>query len=250
MKKKKEKNYHFFKKYEKDFSLPGKKNTIGSIHIINQTIQKSVFILKKFGFFLESGKEIEDSYHNFTALNVPENHPSRDEKDTFWISKNKLLRTQTSGVQIRILKKKKIPTKVISFGKVYRKDYDKTHTPMFHQIEGFYVDKNVNFLYLKNILINFIKEFFEKKIQFRFRCSYFPFTEPSFEIDISKDDRWIEVLGCGMIHPKVLKNVGIDCNKYSGFAFGIGIERLASIKYEVEDIRLFFENDVRFLKQF
>jgi len=184
-------------------------------------------------------------------LNIPKNHPSRDSHDTFWFDKNRLLRTQTSSMQIRIMKKEKPPIRFIFPGKVYRNDYDATHTPMFHQIEGLIVEKNINFSNLKWIIYNFLYNFFDKNISIRFRPSYFPFTTPSAEVDIiTKTGKSLEVLGCGMVHPSVLNNVNIDFRSYSACAFGIGIERITMLRYEISDIRYFFENDLRFLKQF
>ncbi|WP_367670440.1 phenylalanine--tRNA ligase subunit alpha [Sodalis-like secondary symbiont of Drepanosiphum platanoidis] len=235
-----------------DISLPGRSKLFhGNLHPITQTINCIEDFFNKFGFISINGSEIEDSYHNFDALNILSDHPARNINDTFWFDKNRLLRTQTSSIQIHILKNKNIPIRIISYGKVYRKDYDKNHTPMFHQIEGLNVDKNINIIDLKNILKSFLDYFFEKKVKLRFRSSYFPFTEPSLEIDIlNKQNKWIEILGCGMVHPDILYNAKINTNKYSGFAFGIGIERLTMLRYGISDLRIFFENDLRFLKQF
>ncbi|MFI4846833.1 MAG: phenylalanine--tRNA ligase subunit alpha [Candidatus Makana argininalis] len=234
-----------------DISIPGRKINICNYHPISKTISIIEKFFIKIGFKLEFGPEIEDCYHNFDYLNIKKNHPSRSKKDTFWLNKTFLLRTQTSSIQIRTMKLNKPPISIISSGKVYRNDYDKKHTPMFHQTEGFLVDVNVSFANLKNLLNEFLYYFFDKKIKIRFRPSYFPFTEPSAEVDIfDKNGNWLEVLGCGMIHPKILDNVNINSKIYSGFAFGIGIERLTSLRYGILDLRKFFENDVRFLKQF
>lgn len=236
-----------------DITLPGRMSEIGTLHPITHTIEHVKKFFIKLGFSIIHGLEIEDSYVNFDALNIPVNHPARNEQDTFWFDQHRLLRTHTSGIQIHVLNhNKQIPIRVISFGKVYRKDYDKNHTPMFHQMEGFMIDTTINFSYLKNILYNFLYNFFNKNIILRFRPSYFPFTEPSAEIDIKskKSTDWIEVLGCGMIHPNILRNVNIDTKKISGFAFGIGIERLAMLLYGIHDIRTFYENDLAFLNQF
>jgi len=233
-----------------DVTLPGKNISMGSRHPISITINKITSILSSYGFASVSGIEIEDEFHNFEALNIPDTHPARDMHDTFYVSDNKLLRTHTSSVQIRSMLSNKAPLKIMTPGKVYRCDPDPTHSPMFHQIEGLYVDKNVNFCHLKGVLINFIKEFFGKDMEIRFRPSYFPFTEPSAELDIKFKGKWLEVLGCGMVHPNVLSNVKINTKQYSGFAFGLGVERLAMLKYDIVDLRMFYENDISFLPQF
>lgn len=237
-----------------DITLPGRAVEIGNLHPITNTIEHIEKFFHTLGFFTVDGPELEDDYFNFDALNIPKIHPARNEQDTFWFDKNRLLRTHTSGMQIRTMSnnKKKFPIQIISFGRVYRKDYDKYHTPMFHQIEGFMVDTTINFSNLKNILNDFLHYFFGKNIILRFRPSYFPFTEPSAEIDIQdqKSTHWLEVLGCGIIHPNILHNVGIDSTKFSGFAFGIGIERLIMLLHHIKDIRKFFENDLTFLNQF
>jgi phenylalanyl-tRNA synthetase alpha chain len=230
--------------------LPGKNISMGSRHPISITINKITSILSNYGFASVSGIEIEDEFHNFEALNIPETHPARDMHDTFYVSDNKLLRTHTSSVQIRSMLSNKAPLKIMTPGKVYRCDSDPTHSPMFHQIEGLYIDKDVNFCHLKGVLINFIKEFFGKDMEIRFRPSYFPFTEPSAELDIKFKGKWLEVLGCGMVHPNVLSNVKINTKQYSGFAFGLGVERLAMLKYDIVDLRMFYENDISFLSQF
>ena len=196
------------------------------------------------------GPEVEDDYHNFGALNIPDNHPARAMHDTFYFPDGRLLRTHTSSVQIRIMQDNNPPFRFIAPGRVYRCDSDMTHTPMFHQVEGLIVDESVTFADLKGMLIDFLEIFFEKELQIRFRPSYFPFTEPSAEVDIMGDRGWLEVLGCGMVHPNVLRNVGVDPEKYTGLAFGMGVERLAMLYYGVDDLRMFFDNDLRFLKQF
>lgn len=236
-----------------DITLPGRIVEIGTLHPITNTIEHIKKFFYTLGFSAINGPEIEDNYFNFDALNIPINHPARNEQDTFWFDAHRLLRTHTSGMQIRIMTNNKtLPIRIISFGRVYRKDYDKNHTPMFHQMEGFMIDTAVNFSNLKNILYNFLHNFFGENIPLRFRPSYFPFTEPSAEIDIQdqKSTNWLEVLGCGIIHPKILYNVGIDSKKFSGFAFGIGIERLTMLQHHIDDIRIFFENDLTFLNQF
>ncbi|ANZ22362.1 phenylalanine--tRNA ligase subunit alpha [Buchnera aphidicola (Diuraphis noxia)] len=239
------------KKEKIDVSLPGRRIEHGSLHPITHTISCIKHFFLKIGFQSVNSPEIEDEYHNFDALNIPKNHPARDSHDTFWFDSNRLLRTQTSNMQIRIMKKEKPPIRLIFPGKVYRNDHDHTHTPMFHQVEGLIVDKNINFANLKWIIYNFLYDFFKTKISIQFRPSYFPFTTPSAEVDIIDDKgKALEILGCGMVHPIVLKNVNINSNIYSACAFGIGIERIAMLRYGITDIRCFFENDVRFLKQF
>lgn len=234
-----------------DVSLPGHKVELGGLHPVSLTIERVTKFFSELGFSVESGPEIESDYYNFDALNIPKHHPARADHDTFWFNPDLLLRTQTSGVQIRSMEKQKPPIRIIVPGKVYRNDYDQTHTPMFHQIELLYVDKKVNFTELKGVLYDFLRAFFEEDLQVRFRPSYFPFTEPSAEVDImGKNGKWLEVLGCGIVHPNVLRNVGIDPNEYSGFAVGMGVERLTMLRYNVTDLRSFFENDLRFLKQF
>ncbi|QIM68473.1 phenylalanine--tRNA ligase subunit alpha [Basfia succiniciproducens] len=234
-----------------DVSLPGRKVELGGLHPVSLTIERVTKFFSELGFSVESGPEIESDYYNFDALNIPKHHPARADHDTFWFNPELLLRTQTSGVQIRTMEKKQPPIRIMVPGKVYRNDYDQTHTPMFHQIELLYVDKKVNFTELKGVLYDFLRAFFEEDLQVRFRPSYFPFTEPSAEVDImGKNGKWLEVLGCGMVHPNVLRSVGIDPNEYSGFAAGMGVERLTMLRYNVTDLRSFFENDLRFLKQF
>ena len=234
-----------------DITLPGRRQSLGGLHPVTRTIERIEHFFGELGFAVKEGPEIEDAFHNFDALNIPPHHPARADHDTFYFSTDKLLRTQTSGVQIRTMEVEAPPLRIISPGRVYRNDYDQTHTPMFHQVEGLLVDENVSFAELKGILHDFLNHFFEEDTQVRFRPSYFPFTEPSAEVDVmGKNGKWLEVLGCGMVHPNVLKSVGIDPEKYTGFAFGMGVERLTMLRYGVSDLRAFFENDVRFLKQF
>ena len=234
-----------------DVTMPGRTTIIGNPHPVTSTLNEIEKIFLNAGFLVEDGPEIEDEYHNFTALNIPENHPARAMHDTFYFNAQYLLRTHTSPIQIRSMEKYGVPIRVIAPGKVYRRDSDITHTPMFHQIEGLVIDKDINFTHLKGILHDFINTFFEDDMKLRFRPSYFPFTEPSAEVDLlSKDNQWLEILGCGMVHPKVLTNLGIDNEKYNGYAFGMGVERLAMLKYGINDIRFFYENDLNFLNQF
>ena len=236
-----------------DLFLPPQNDTVGSLHPLRIIRNKIIKIFRDIGFTIESGPEIEDDWYNFTALNFPKNHPAREMQDTFFISKNpdKVLRTHTSNVQIRLMEKQKPPIRVVIPGRVYRNETvsAKSHC-FFHQIEGLYVDKDVSFKNLKETLYYFAKEMFGKETKVRFRPSYFPFTEPSAEMDISWKNGWLEILGSGLVHPNVLKNCNIDSEKYSGFAFGMGIERIAMIKYGIDDLRLFSENDKRFLNQF
>ena len=234
-----------------DVSLTLRRIENGGLHPVPRTIERIETFFGELGFSVESGPEIEDDYHNFDALNIPAHHPARADHDTFWFDAKRLLRTQTSGVQIRTMQNKQPPIRIIAPGRVYRNDYDQTHTPMFHQVEGLIVDKDISFTNLKGTLHDFLKNFFEEDMEIRFRPSYFPFTEPSAEVDVmGKNGKWLEVLGCGMVHPNVLRNVGIDPEVYSGFAFGMGMERLTMLRYGVTDLRSFFENDLRFLKQF
>jgi phenylalanyl-tRNA synthetase alpha chain len=208
-------------------------------------------VVKNAGFGVRAGPEIEDDFHNFTALNIPDNHPARAMHDTFYFPGGNLLRTHTSPVQIRSIVQEGVPIKIIAPGRVYRCDSDQTHTPMFHQVEGLVIDEHVSFAHLKAVLHQFVEAFFERKAELRFRPSYFPFTEPSAEVDVSwGEGKWLEILGCGMVHPNVLESAGVDPEKYTGYAFGIGIERLAMLRYGVTDLRTFFENDLRFLQQF
>ncbi len=233
-----------------DITLPGRGQQSGGLHPITLTLQRIESLFAQIGFEVCTGPEIEDDYHNFEALNIPAHHPARAMHDTFYFKDGLLLRTHTSSVQIREMKSRKPPLRFIAPGRVYRCDSDMTHTPMFHQVEGLLVDRNVTFAQLKGLLQDFLERFFEKPLRVRFRPSYFPFTEPSAEVDIMGERGWLEVLGCGMVHPKVLENVGIDSREYTGLAFGMGVERLAMLRYGIDDLRIFFENDLRFLKQF
>ena len=233
-----------------DVTLPGFQSYKGSLHPVSQTIKEISDFFERMGFDIETGPEAEIDYYNFEALNVPEDHPAKDMHDTFYLSNSGLLRTHTSPVQIRTMEKSEPPHRIICPGKVYRKDSDLTHTPMFHQIEGLVVEKDASFAQLKGLLNDFLEDFFGEKVELRFRPSYFPFTEPSAEADIRWKKNWLEVLGCGMVHPNVLEGVGVKTKDYSGFAFGLGVERMAMLKYDIPDLRAFFENDLRFLKQF
>jgi len=234
-----------------DVSLPGRGEELGGLHPVTKTMARIEEFFSGIGYSVEQGPEIEDNYHNFEALNIPEHHPARAMHDTFYFDADSLLRTHTSGVQIRTMEKQQPPVRIVCPGRVYRCDYDQTHSPMFHQVEGLLVDKDVSFADLKGTLEQFLREFFEEDVKVRFRPSYFPFTEPSIEVDIDRGDgKWMEVLGCGMVHPKVFESVGIDPEEYTGFAFGMGVERLAMLRYGVNDLRLFFENDLKFLRQF
>ncbi len=234
-----------------DVTLPGRRMENGGLHPVTRTIERIEGFFGELGFSVKTGPEIEDAFHNFDALNIAADHPARTDHDTFFFNPDLMLRTHTSGVQIRTMEKEQPPLRFIAPGRVYRNDYDQTHTPMFHQVEGLLVDENVNFAQLKGILHDFLCHFFEEDLEVRFRPSYFPFTEPSAEVDVKgKNGKWLEVLGCGMVHPNVLRAVGIDPEKYSGFAFGMGVERLSMLRYGVNDLRAFFENDLRFLKQF
>lgn len=234
-----------------DVTLTGRASEIGGLHPVTRTINRIESFFSELGFEVKSGPEVEDAFHNFDALNIPAHHPARADHDTFYFNPDMMLRTQTSGVQIRTMEVEQPPLRIISPGRVYRNDYDQTHTPMFHQVEGLMVDTNVTFTELKGILHDFLEHFFEESLEVRFRPSYFPFTEPSAEVDVKRrDGKWLEILGCGMVHPNVLKSVGIDSDVYSGFAFGLGVERLTMLRYGVTDLRSFFENDLRLLKQF
>ncbi|ASF47543.1 phenylalanine--tRNA ligase subunit alpha [Methylovulum psychrotolerans] len=245
-----------------DVSLPGRGQAAAGLHPVTTTLRRIAKIFTSVGFTVVEGPEIEDDYHNFEALNIPAHHPARAMHDTFYIDLHTVLRTHTSPVQIRVMESETPPLKVIAPGRVYRCDSDITHTPMFHQVEGFLVDTDVSFADLKGVVYQFLRAFFEKDIQVRFRPSYFPFTEPSAEVDIEcvmcngagcrvcSQTGWLEVMGCGMIHPAVFKSVNIDSERYSGFAFGMGVERLAMLRYGINDLRLFFENDLKFLEQF
>ncbi|MFL2937178.1 MAG: phenylalanine--tRNA ligase subunit alpha [Myxococcota bacterium] len=247
-----------------DITLPERSFVRGKIHPVSQTIDEISSIFSEIGFSVEEGPDVENEYNNFTALNTPDNHPARDMHDTFYLNENKevLLRTHTSPVQIRTMLKDKPPFKIIAPGRTYRSDSDQTHAPMFHQVEGLHIDTNINMGHLKGCLNYFIKEFFEvEKIKMRFRPSHFPFTEPSAEVDIGYEirdgkiiigegNKWLEILGCGMVHPNVLRNVRVDPSKYQGYAFGIGIDRLAMLKYGINDLRAFFDCDYRWLNHF
>ncbi|WP_421261256.1 phenylalanine--tRNA ligase subunit alpha [Aeromonas jandaei] len=234
-----------------DVSLPGRRIENGGLHPVTRTIERIERLFGEMGFKVARGPEIEDGFHNFDALNIPAHHPARTDHDTFYFNPDLMLRTHTSGVQIRTMEHQQPPIRIIAPGRVYRNDYDMTHTPMFHQVEGLLVDEYASFTELKGILHDFLRNYFEEDLTIRFRPSYFPFTEPSAEVDVmGKNGKWLEVLGCGMVHPNVLRSVGIDPEKYSGFAFGMGVERLTMLRYGVNDLRAFFENDLRFLKQF
>ena len=245
-----------------DVTLPGRGQERGGLHPVTRTLQRIEELFAQLGFEIAEGPEVEDDFHNFEALNIPESHPARAMHDTFYFDEHTVLRTHTSPVQIRVMKDRKPPLRIIAPGRVYRCDSDLTHTPMFHQVEGLLVDEDVSFAQLKGILDEFLRHFFEKDLAVRFRPSYFPFTEPSAEADIQcvmcsgkgcrvcSHTGWLEVLGCGMVHPNVFKHVDVDSEKYTGFAFGMGVERLAMLRYGVNDLRLFFENDLRFLQQF
>lgn len=245
-----------------DVTLPGRRSGTGGSHPVSRTLDRIERLFEQLGFEVAIGPEIEDDYHNFEALNIPAHHPARAMHDTFYFDPHTLLRTHTSPVQVRVMEKNEPPLRFIAPGRVYRCDSDVTHTPMFHQVEGLLVDKDVSFADLKGILDDFLQHFFEKSLKVRFRPSYFPFTEPSAEVDmecvicdgkgcrVCSHTGWLEVLGCGMVHPKVFEYAGIDNEIYTGYAFGMGVERLAMLRYGVNDLRLFFENDLRFLQQF
>ena len=246
-----------------DVTLPGRRVKAGGLHPVTLTMNRIQKMFGKLGFDIAEGPEVEDDFHNFEALNIPAHHPARAMHDTFYFDAHHLLRTHTSPVQIRVLEKQKPPVRIIAPGRVYRCDSDLTHTPMFHQVEGLLVDENVSFSDLKGTLEDFLKQFFEQEnLKTRFRPSYFPFTEPSMEVDIScvmcagkgcrvcSHTGWLEVLGCGMVHPEVFRHAGLDTEAFTAYAFGMGVERLAMLRYGVNDLRLFFENDLRFLKQF
>ncbi len=245
-----------------DFTLPGRGMPVGAKHPITQVMERIVYDFERMGFEVAEGPEVELDYYNFEALNIPKNHPARDMQDTFYITDDMVLRTHTSPVQIRIMQTQQPPVKIIAPGKVYRCDSDVSHTPMFHQIEGLLVDKGITFGNLKSVIIQFVKLTFGDNTNVRFRPSFFPFTEPSAEVDIEcqiccgngcrvcKGTGWLEIMGCGMVDPAVFSSVNYNTDIYSGFAFGMGVERIAMLKYGIDDIRLFFENDVRFLRQF
>jgi phenylalanyl-tRNA synthetase alpha chain len=245
-----------------DVTLPGRGQQPGGLHPVTRTLERIEALFASMGFVVAEGPEVEDDFHNFEALNIPAHHPARAMHDTFYFDAHRLLRTHTSPVQIHIMERGEPPFRVIAPGRVYRCDSDLTHTPMFHQVEGFLVDEGVSFAQLKGTLDDFLRQFFERDLDVRFRPSYFPFTEPSAEVDIQcvicggggcrvcKHSGWLEVLGCGMVHPQVFAHVGVDAERYTGYAFGMGVERLAMLRYGVNDLRLFFENDLRFLQQF
>lgn len=234
-----------------DVSLPGRGRSIGGRHPVPRAMARIERIFRNAGFGVRSGPEIEDDFHNFTALNFPEDHPARALHDTFFFPGGKLLRTHTSPVQIRSMVEEGVPIRIIAPGRVYRCDSDQTHTPMFHQVEGLVVDRGISLANLKAVLHQFVESFFERKAELRFRASYFPFTEPSAEVDMLwEKGKWLEILGCGVVHPNVLEAAGVDSEEFTGYAFGMGVERLAMLRYGVSDLRTFFENDLRFLRQF
>jgi len=245
-----------------DVTLPGRGQSTGGIHPVTRTIERIEDFFSTIGFDIVEGPEIEDDYHNFEALNIPAHHPARAMHDTFYINENTVLRTHTSPVQVRVMETQKPPLRVICPGRVYRCDSDLTHTPMFHQVEGLLIDEKSSFADLKGLVEDFLRAFFEKELNVRFRPSYFPFTEPSAEVDIQcvncggegcrvcSHTGWLEIMGCGMVHPQVFESSNIDTEQYSGFAFGMGVERLAMLRYGVNDLRLYFDNDLRFLEQF
>ena len=245
-----------------DVTLPGRGQSTGGIHPVTRTMERMEDFFASIGFDVVEGPEIEDDYHNFEALNIPAHHPARAMHDTFYVDEHTVLRTHTSPVQVRVMESQEPPLKIICPGRVYRCDSDLTHTPMFHQVEGLLIDESSSFADLKGVIEEFLRVFFERELEVRFRPSYFPFTEPSAEVDIQcvncggegcrvcSHTGWLEVMGCGMVHPKVFEYSNIDAEKYSGFAFGMGVERLAMLRYGVNDLRLFFDNDLRFLEQF
>jgi phenylalanyl-tRNA synthetase alpha chain len=245
-----------------DVTLPGRADTLGGVHPVTKTIERMEDFFSAIGFDVVEGPEIEDDYHNFEALNIPAHHPARAMHDTFYVDEHTVLRTHTSPVQVRVMEAQEPPLRIICPGRVYRCDSDLTHTPMFHQVEGLLIDEHSSFSDLKGLIEDFLRVFFERDLEVRFRPSYFPFTEPSAEVDIQcvncggegcrvcSHTGWLEVMGCGMVHPKVFESAGIDAEQYSGFAFGMGVERLAMLRYGVNDLRLFFDNDLRFLEQF
>ena len=245
-----------------DVTLPGRGQTTGGVHPVTRTIERMEDFFAGIGFDVVEGPEVEDDYHNFEALNIPAHHPARAMHDTFYVDEHTVLRTHTSPVQVRVMESQQPPLRIICPGRVYRCDSDLTHSPMFHQVEGLLIDEHSSFADLKGLIEDFLRVFFERELAVRFRPSYFPFTEPSAEVDIQcvncggdgcrvcSQTGWIEILGCGMVHPRVLEMSGIDAEKYSGFAFGMGVERLAMLRYGVNDLRLFFDNDLRFLDQF
>ncbi|WLD59507.1 phenylalanine--tRNA ligase subunit alpha [Salinispirillum sp. LH 10-3-1] len=245
-----------------DVTLPGRTNGAGGMHPVTRTIERMTDFFTRMGYLVAEGPEVEDDYHNFEALNIPSHHPARAMHDTFYFDATRLLRTHTSPVQVRVMSQQEPPVRIVCPGRVYRCDSDLTHTPMFHQMEGLLVDEKVSFADLKGTVESFLREFFEKDLAVRFRPSYFPFTEPSAEVDmecvhcggegcrVCSHTGWLEVMGCGMVHPEVLRYANIDPERYQGFAFGMGVERLAMLRYGVNDLRMFFENDLKFLAQF
>ncbi len=234
-----------------DVTLPARAQSQGGLHPVTLTLQRIEALFHSIGFDVATGPEIETDFYNFTALNIPENHPARAMHDTFYVDEQNVLRTHTSPVQIHYMENKEPPLKIIAPGRVYRVDSDATHSPMFHQVEGLWVDENISFANLKGVVQDFLQKFFERDdLIVRFRPSFFPFTEPSAEMDMSWNGGWLEIGGCGMVHPEVFKHVNIDSEKYRGFAFGLGVERLAMLRYGVNDLRHFFNNDLRFLQQF
>jgi len=239
-----------------DVTLPGRGETRGGLHPVTMAMERAIGIFTRLGFDVATGPEVEDDYYNFESLNFPPHHPARAMHDTFYFGDGRLLRTHTSPVQIRVMEKSEPPYRIIAPGKVYRSDSDQTHTPMFHQVEGLLIGRNVSMADLKGVLHTFVNAFFERSLAVRFRPSYFPFTEPSAEVDIGWDKGdgsepgWLEILGCGMVHPSVLRGCNVDPEEFTGYAFGMGIERLAMLRYGVSDLRQFFENDLEFLRQF
>jgi phenylalanyl-tRNA synthetase alpha chain len=234
-----------------DVSLPGRGIGVGGLHPVTRTLQRIEMIFHSMGFAVADGPEIEDDFHNFTALNTPEDHPARSMHDTFYVEGGMVLRTHTSPIQVRYMEEHPPPIKIIAPGRVYRVDSDATHSPMFHQVEGLWIDESVSFADLKGVFTEFLRRFFERDdLKVRFRPSFFPFTEPSAEIDMGFGDGWLEISGAGQVHPNVLRAVGIDPERWQGFAFGMGPDRLAMLRYGVDDLRLFYENDLRFLRQF
>jgi len=245
-----------------DVTLPGRRQSDGGLHPVSRALERMEQIFAAAGYAVVEGPEIEDDYHNFEALNIPVHHPARAMHDTFYLSNGLVLRTHTSPVQVRVMETQAPPIRVVCPGRVYRRDYDATHSPMFHQLEGLVIDEGIGFADLKGTVIEFLQRFFEKPLEVRFRPSYFPFTEPSAEVDVQcvhcmgsgckscGQEGWLEVMGCGMVHPNVLEMSGIDSERYTGFAFGFGVDRLSMLLYRVDDLRLFFENDLRFLQQF
>src|SRR5690554_4871993 len=239
-----------------DVTLPGRGVEPGGVHPVNRALDRLLEIFQRLGFEVATGPEVEDDYHNFEALNFPPHHPARAMHDTFYLPDGRLLRTHTSPVQIRVMAERGAPVRIVAPGRVFRSDSDQTHTPQFHQVEGLLVDRDVTFADLKGMLSDFVNAFFEDDLEMRLRPSYFPFTEPSAEVDVrwrhadGTAGDWLEVLGCGMVHPNVLVNCGVDPEKYTGYAFGLGVERFAMLRYRVDDLRLFFDNDLRFLRQF